>query len=153
MCFDPDPARSPIQQASAFPLRSAVDEADPGQVEICLITSIRRGKWGVPKGIIDSGETAEETALKEAEEEAGLRGDLLGPAVGFYEYRKWGTRIEVAVFAMQVTCAADDWMEADLRERRWVPVETALELISKQELRDLLPAAVDQWRTRYPGSA
>jgi 8-oxo-dGTP pyrophosphatase MutT (NUDIX family) len=32
----------------------------------------RRGKWDLPKGKADAGETAEETALREVEEECGL---------------------------------------------------------------------------------
>lgn len=32
----------------------------------------RRGRWDLPKGKADAGETAEETALREVEEECGL---------------------------------------------------------------------------------
>jgi phosphohistidine phosphatase len=149
-----------IRQASVIPLRgrsrmedAVIPESSCTATEVCLITSIRRGKWGVPKGIIDPGETAEETALKEAAEEAGLEGELLGPAVGSYRYRKWGAILEVAVFAMHVVSAADDWEEADCRERLWLPVEKAAELISREELRELLPMAVDRWQSRGAGSS
>ena len=57
----------PIHQAAAVPYRLR-----NGSAEFCLITTIRKGLWGIPKGIIDPGETAEQTALKEAEEEASI---------------------------------------------------------------------------------
>jgi len=40
--------------------------------EILLI--YRRGKWDLPKGKTEAGETMEQTALREVEEECGLRG-------------------------------------------------------------------------------
>ena len=125
-----------IQQAAAIPYRYR--EREP---EFCMITSIRQGTWGFPKGIIDPGETAEETALKEAEEEAGLHGRIAGDLLGRYEYCKWGAVLAVKVYLMQVTAADDDWQEADLRERRWFRAEEALAAIDRNELRELLAAA------------
>jgi 8-oxo-dGTP pyrophosphatase MutT (NUDIX family) len=37
-----------------------------------LLFIFRNGKWDLPKGKIDSGETIEETALREVEEECGI---------------------------------------------------------------------------------
>ncbi len=37
----------------------------------------RRGKWDLPKGKIDPGETHEEAALREVEEETGIRPDYI----------------------------------------------------------------------------
>src|SRR5690349_4267028 len=57
------------KQAGMIPYR----RTDTG-LEILLITSKRRGNWIVPKGIIDPGETAIQSACKEAYEEAGVKG-------------------------------------------------------------------------------
>jgi phosphohistidine phosphatase len=115
-----------------------------GRPEFCLITSIRKGTWGFPKGIIDPGETPEETALKEAEEEAGLHGQIVGDPLGQYEYRKWGTALLVTVYLMQVTAVDDDWDEAEVRERRWCPAGKARAVLRRNELRELLDAALEQ---------
>ena len=130
---------NPLLQAAVIPYRYR--DAQP---EFCLITSIRKGRWGFPKGIIDPGETPEQTALKEAEEEAGLYGRIEGDPLGAYEYHKWGTVLAVTAFLMRVTRAADDWDEAGLRERVWLEVNEARRVIDRHELRNLLDAAVER---------
>ena len=45
-------------------------------VEVCLIRRLTTTVWGIPKGLVDPGDTLEETALNEAWEEAGLKGRL-----------------------------------------------------------------------------
>lgn len=95
-----------------------------------------------PKGIIDPGETYVETALKESHEEAGLRGRIVGEPVGTYEYFKWDTTLEVTVVLMEVLHCDDDWAESTQRQRRWVPVDEAIDMLSKDELKNLLKLAI-----------
>lgn len=130
-------AKSPILQAGVVPYRT-----NASGVEFCLITSIRKGIWGFPKGIIDPGDTAEQTALQEAEEEAGLHGQIEGDPLGDYEYAKWGTNLTVCVYLMSVTAVDEDWQEAAIRQRQWCDADTARELVGRDELRELLEVAV-----------
>ena len=44
-----------------------------------LLVFYRRGMWDMPKGKIDPGETPEQAALREVEEETGLQQLSLGP--------------------------------------------------------------------------
>jgi len=126
-----------IPQAAAIPFRRSGD-----RLEICLITSLTRKRWIFPKGIIDPGETVAETALKEAFEEAGLHGRIVGDPMGTYTYSKWGTTLEVTVVLMEVERADASWEEAELRQRRWVSPDEALELVSQAELVHLLRKAL-----------
>jgi phosphohistidine phosphatase len=114
-----------------------------GRPQILLITSRGRKHWIVPKGIIEAWQSPEEAALEEAFEEAGVKGALVGGSVGEYEYEKWGGRCRVAVFLLRVQEEFDDWPEADLRERRWVAVDEALDLIDNPDLRGVVQAASD----------
>ncbi len=134
---------SPLLQAAAIPYRLR-----EGRPEFCLITSIRRGTWGFPKGIVDPGETASETALKEAEEEAGLHGRIVGEPLGAYQYDKWNTTLQVTVYLMEVTAADDDWEEADLRSRTWHRADEARAAIQRRELRKLLDVALQRIPTQ-----
>jgi phosphohistidine phosphatase len=110
-----------------------------------------RGIWGFPKGIVDPGETPEETALKEAEEEAGLLGRIEGDPVAEYEYRKWGTLLLVSVYLMQVTTVEDEWDEADLRRRKWFGAEEARAAVGRPEVQEAFERALDHIRSRDRG--
>ena len=54
-----------------------------------LLMIFRRGKWDLPKGKLDEGETIEACALREVEEETGLKELTLGNVAGitFHEYK------------------------------------------------------------------
>ncbi len=53
----------------------------------------RRGKWDLPKGKLDKGESLEECAVREVEEEPGLQNiKLLGPLLVTYHTYHEGTK-------------------------------------------------------------
>ena len=130
-----------VLQATAIPYRWR-----NGRLEFCLITSLQKGHWAFPKGVIDPGETSAETALKEAREEAGLDGEIVSEPLGGYDYAKWGKNLSVTVRLMQVTDENLDWQEAGQRQRRWASADEARELIARPELRELLDVAVERIR-------
>ena len=69
--------------------RATVDETSAGglvvrkqgdQFEVALIARYDRRHrlvWSLPKGHIEQGETAEQTAIREVAEETGIHGDVL----------------------------------------------------------------------------
>jgi len=107
-------------------------------LKILIITSLKAKHWIFPKGIIEEHLTPQESALQEAEEEAGVEGDVLNIKLGEYSYRKWGGICDVKVFPMHVTKVLEDWPEADIRKRKWVSIDKANKLIIKKDLQDLL---------------
>ena len=121
------------QQAAAIAVRRNGET-----LEVCLIRKRKSKTWGIPKGLVDPGDTHEETALNEAWEEAGLRGRLVGDAVGTYEYEKWGTTLTVAVYIMEVLEQHDEWQEAGFRERTWASFGEAASLLMEHPVRPLL---------------
>jgi 8-oxo-dGTP pyrophosphatase MutT (NUDIX family) len=118
-----------LRQAAAIPLRGK---------QVCLVTSSNGKRWVIPKGLIEPGHTAGETALMEAWEEAGLVGVLSPEPVGSYLYSKLGRNYHVTVYVLRVTSAAEDWPEKSLRQRIWANVERALEQLDDAGLRELV---------------
>ena len=112
------------EQAAAIPIRRRGDA-----MQVCLIRKRLTGVWGIPKGTVDSGETHAWTALNEAWEEAGLRGRLVGDALGTYKYEKYGRALTVMVFVMEVLEHHADWIEAGIRQRKWVSTDQANALL------------------------
>ena len=121
------------QQAAVIPFRRRGET-----MEVCVICKRASGKWGVPKGFIDPGDTREEAALNEAWEEAGLNGRIVGGPLGTYDYRKWGSTYTVVVFAMEVLAEEASWQEMKLRERRWVSRRKAAELLADHPVHPLI---------------
>lgn len=128
--------RAVPQQAAAI----AVRRSDKS-LEVCLIRRKGSKGWGIPKGVVDRGDTHEETALNEAWEEAGLKGRLIGDAIGTYDYEKWGKTLTVAVYVMEVLDQADTWEEAGFRERRWTSFAKAASRLTRHPVRPLLDRA------------
>jgi len=129
-----------IRQAAALPLRRG---------RVCLITSRNGKRWVIPKGWIDPGQTAGETALQEAWEEAGLVGALEQEPIGSYLYEKDGQRFHVTVFVMNVTSVEQDWPERDFRQRSWVSPVGFDERIQEEGLLDLARLTVMQHTAEY----
>ena len=48
-----------------------------GVVEIVIVRTASEGRWQLPKGLIDEGETNEIAALREVREEAGVDAELI----------------------------------------------------------------------------
>jgi 8-oxo-dGTP pyrophosphatase MutT (NUDIX family) len=124
------------QQAAAIAVRRK-----NGAFEVCLIRRKGSNSWGIPKGSVDPGDTCEETALKEAWEEAGISGRLIGEAIGTYEYEKWSATLEVAVYLMEVLKQQAAWRESSFRERRWTSFDDAASLLIGHPARNFLDRA------------
>jgi 8-oxo-dGTP pyrophosphatase MutT (NUDIX family) len=114
-----------------------------GEVEIMLITSRRRARWIIPKGVVDPGTTPLKSALKEAFEEAGILGEASPVQVGEFEYDKWGGVCTVRIYLMRVNNVLENWPESGSRERRWLTVENASKAVKEERLKELILSVPD----------
>lgn len=91
-----------------------------------ILLQLRKGKWDLPKGKLDDGETIEECAIREVEEETGLRNIKLGDVVGItrHLYKENGIDKEKEThwFAMKVSGQQNlvPQIEEDILELKWV---------------------------------
>jgi 8-oxo-dGTP pyrophosphatase MutT (NUDIX family) len=136
-----------IAQAGAVPFRRDPAAGDGGPsgadgLQVLLVKS-RAGQWILPKGHIEANQSPEETARREAWEEAGVQGQIVeNSLLGTYEYEKLGSSYRVELFALRVTRTMEDWPERGERERLWVPLAEARKKVAYPELRAALDKLV-----------
>jgi phosphohistidine phosphatase len=109
------------RQSAAAPVRVV-----EGQIEVLLVTSLRSGRWILPKGIIERDMTPSQSAAKEAWEEAGVKGRMEVLCLGRFQNSKWGGICDIEVFRMDVTKTANQWPESDKRKRKWFTLSDAI---------------------------
>jgi 8-oxo-dGTP pyrophosphatase MutT (NUDIX family) len=109
----------------------------------------RAGVWALPKGLVDPGETAAETAVREAFEETGVRarlGEKLGDVR--YVYSRGGQRIfKVVSFDLLHARGGrlgelPPGMEVEVAEARWLPLADAQRLLAYGGEREMAARAL-----------
>jgi 8-oxo-dGTP diphosphatase len=91
--------------------------------------------WSLPKGKLEEGESWEQGALREVEEETGLR-CALGDEVGRTNYTVAAGPKEVRYFRMM--CDGEARAQNEVDDVRWVPLAEAGVLLTHSRDRALL---------------
>ncbi len=105
---------------------------------VVMITSRRRKRWIVPKGLLEPGMTPAESAANEALEEAGLTGTVRPGSLGHFSYRKWGRTYRVEVYVLDVKKMHDEWDEMHFRSRKVFSLSGAAKRVEEPELRRMI---------------
>jgi len=92
--------------------------------------------WSLPKGKLEEGESWEAGALREVEEETGLRCELSGEAGRTHYTDNRGRDKEVRYFLM--TAEGEALAQNEVDEVRWVPLAEAVDLLSYGRDADLV---------------
>jgi len=116
-----------------------------GAVEVALVHRPRYDDWSLPKGKLDQGEGWEDAAVREVEEETGLRcflGEELEPVA--YDDSK-GRHKVVRYWLMEVRGDGAPFEPNDeVDELRWVPAPDAGAALSYPADRGLVAQAVER---------
>lgn len=123
---------------------------DNGDVQILLIQDAR-DRWTIPKGHIEEGETAQETALREIGEEAGLKDTEAICWLGkiHFRYRRLNTLVLMTTQIYLVRAKGDtnaiqkeEWMNGI----RWFSFHDALDKIEYEDIGKLMLLAMKRIR-------
>jgi ADP-ribose pyrophosphatase YjhB (NUDIX family) len=108
----------------------------------------RRGRllWSLPKGHLEPGETVEDAALREVEEETGIRGRLLAPlgTIDFWfvaEGRRIHKTVHHYLFEAAGGTLSDE--DAEVVEVAWVPLDEVPARLAYADERRLLDRVPD----------
>jgi 8-oxo-dGTP pyrophosphatase MutT (NUDIX family) len=100
-------------------------------VEVLLIHRPRYRDWSLPKGKVKSGESDEDAAIREIDEEIGVSIQLLGRELPSTRYRDVRGRDKVVRYwAVELPADAEPFAGDGVSEIRWVPLADAPEQLS-----------------------
>jgi 8-oxo-dGTP pyrophosphatase MutT (NUDIX family) len=127
-------------QVAVLPFR---EDPDQGGIAFLMVTSRRRGRWIMPKGWPEQGESLSEAARREAREEAGVDGEIADQMVGRYRYTKqmrdgYDLPCMVSLYPLHVTTQQPEWKEKGERQVRWMSPSEAAANADDPDLSDLL---------------
>ena len=113
-----------------------VREGEEGY-EVCLVHRPRHGDWSLPKGKLDPDETFEEAALREVEEETGLRCEL-GPELSSTHYTDAKGRPKIVRYWLMQPMEGEFEANDEVDELRWMTLHEAVETLSYEHDRELV---------------
>jgi 8-oxo-dGTP diphosphatase len=108
-----------------------------GGIEVALVHRPRYDDWSFPKGKLDRGESWEDAALREVEEEIGLR-CRLGHELPPTSYRDNKGRAKVVRYWMMEPLDGEFAPSHEVDEVRWLAPADADRLLSYEHDRALL---------------
>ncbi len=120
-----------------------------GEFEVALISKGRI--WCLPKGLIEKGETAEETAVREVREETGLAGEIV-QKIGkiHYDFRKEKHFFKtVHFFLLKFTKGSVDAHDFEVDTAIWVPISDGIIKLTYVNEKKMLRKAIDILRPQH----
>jgi 8-oxo-dGTP pyrophosphatase MutT (NUDIX family) len=118
------------------------------KIEVAIVSVKPSLRWQLPKGIVDSGETPEFTAVREVREEAGVETELI-ELIQTVEY--WYQRVQhgqrfrfhkfVHFYLLKYSTGDVTNHDHEIAEARWVSAEEAIEMLAFKSERGVMEKA------------
>ncbi|MGH9143189.1 MAG: NUDIX hydrolase [Thermoanaerobaculia bacterium] len=125
----------------------AVIDLRDGAPFVAMIATRGRMRWGLPKGAVSPGETSEQAALREVQEETGLDAEIIG-ALDTIEYffRAGDTLIQKRVdfYLMRYAGGTLTPQLSEVDDVEWVPLAEAIGRASFESEKKLLSSALEK---------
>jgi 8-oxo-dGTP pyrophosphatase MutT (NUDIX family) len=112
-------------------------------IEVMLISSRETQRWIIPKGWPIPGLSPQQTAAREAFEEAGVGGMISPKPIGEFEYNKRledgkVQRCEVSVYGLEQMIQHPSWPEKGQRKLQWFAVPDAATAVQEPDLAKII---------------
>lgn len=133
---------------TAYSAGGVIYRITTGRLHVALIATDSGGRWGLPKGHVQRGETAEAAALREVAEETGLAGEIVRHLATIeYWFRANSARVHkyVDLFLMRYTAGEPTPQIGEVDDVQWFPLEEAVRMVSFDRERDVLAQVQVLW--------
>jgi len=100
-----------------------------GKPEVAVIHRPKYSDWTLPKGKLDQGETYEQAALREVEEETGMTAEL-GRELSAVSYRDRKGRSKLVRYWQMRALDGEFRSGSEVDELRWLEPQEAAQLLS-----------------------
>lgn len=108
-----------------------------GEQEICLVHRPRHNDWSLPKGHINTDESAVQAAQREVGEETGYKCEIIKELPAYHYVTPHGEQVKVRFFEMRVI-ASGMIKDEEVDQVQWLTVPRALKLLSYKSLIEYL---------------
>jgi len=125
----------------------AVIQLLDGRPHVAMIATRGRSRWGLPKGAVSKGETSEQAALREVQEETGILADIICPLDTIEYYFRAGDtliRKRVDFYLMQYVGGKLTPQLTEVDDVEWVELSESIQRASFESEKKLLSAALEQ---------
>ncbi len=133
----------PGERAEVLAAGGVVVRDDGPVSRIVVIHRPKYGDWTLPKGKLDPGEGFEQAALREVEEETGLRCEL-GPELGSVSYSDRRGRSKLVRYWLMRPLGGEFEPNDEVDELRWLDRRDAGELLTYDHDVELVAAALER---------
>src|SRR5258708_37631351 len=119
-------------------------------MDVVIIAPRGRLRWGRPKGDVSEGETAEQAALREVQEETGLEASIVKPLDTIeYYFRAGGTLIRKTVdfYLMNYVSGTLTPQLSEVDDVQWVELSEAIQRASFDSEKKLLEMTLSEVET------
>ncbi len=119
-----------------------------GRWDVLLIATHEGGRWSLPKGHVEEGESEAEAAVREVREETGIDAEVIAPIDTVDYWYRWKGPEGSVLIHKRVTYFLMRYVSGDVRnhgwevdEARWFPLEEALQTVTYRDERELIRKA------------
>jgi 8-oxo-dGTP pyrophosphatase MutT (NUDIX family) len=146
-------AKPQIQTVEQISAGGAAFRLNGDVFEVAIVAVKPSGRWQLPKGIVDAGETPEIAALREVREEAGIDAEIveLIEKVEYWYYgtqRKGGERVRFHkfVYFYLMKYVAGDVADHDheVSESRWVAPGEAIKMLAFKSEKSVIEKTLEK---------